>query len=49
MQLAESCVIEQHIDKLLKVVEPIELGVWHARDSGRACDVAAAPKSVIGW
>ena len=30
MKLAESCVIDQHIGKLLKGVEPTNLGAWYA-------------------
>ena len=51
MRLTKSCVIEQHIDKLLKVVEPTNLGLGTADAAlivrivrGWACDMAAAPK-----
>ena len=50
MKLAESCVIEQRIDKLLKVVEPTNLGLGTPDAAalivrivrGWACDTAAA-------
>ena len=52
MQLAASCVVEQHIDKLLKVVEPTDLELGTPETAalimkivrGWACDMAAAPK-----
>ena len=34
MMLAESCVIEQHIDRHPKGVEPTNLGAWHAGCGG---------------
>ena len=33
MKLRESCVIEQHVDRLFKSVEP-KLGAWHAGRGG---------------
>ena len=56
MKLTESCVIEQHIGKLLEVVEPTNLGLG-APDAaalivrivrGLASDIAAAPKRALG-
>ena len=52
MMLAESCVIEQHIDKILQVVEPINLGLGTPDAAALivrmvrswANDMAAAPK-----
>ena len=53
MKLAECVVIEQHIGKLLEVVEPTNLGLG-APDAaalavrvvrGRALDIASAPKA----
>ena len=34
MKLTESCVIEHHTDRLLKSVEPTNLGAWHAGCGG---------------
>ena len=54
MKLTESCIIEQHVDRLLKSVEPTNLGLGTPDAAalivrmvrGWANDMAAAPKQV---
>ena len=43
MKLAESCVIEQHIDKFLQVVQLANLGL------GTSDDAALIVRTVRGW